>query len=165
VESFKRHVRIFDSISTLIEHGKLADAIVLKNRFSQDDTLVDIGGVEYLARLLHDAPSGATAPEYAKLVFDLAMRRELIRLGEEISTDAKDMENESDAIEQIANAEGHLFSLAEVGTVQGGPLVVTDLYQGHQRALLIWIVSYRGCTDLTLSFLRDGHRWVNPRLR
>jgi replicative DNA helicase len=52
------HLRIFESISSLIEHGKLADAIVLKNRFSQDETLVDIGGVEYLALLLDNAPPG-----------------------------------------------------------------------------------------------------------
>ena len=75
------HLRIYDSIASLIEHGKLADAIVLKNRFSQDETLVDIGGVEYLALLLDNAPAGSTATEYAKLIFDLAMRRELIRLG------------------------------------------------------------------------------------
>ena len=137
------HVRIFDSIASLIEHGKLADAIVLKNRFSQDDTLVDIGGVEYLARLLHDAPSGATAPEYAKLIFDLAMRRELIRLGEDISSDAKDMENDSDAIEQIANAEGHLFSLAEVGTVQGG-------LESFDQSLL------KSIEMATAAFSRDG---------
>ena len=137
------HVRIFDSIATLIEHGKLADAIVLKNRFSQDDTLVDIGGVEYLARLLHDAPSSATAPEYAKLIFDLAMRRELIRLGEDISGDAKNMENEADAIEQIANAEGQLFSLAEVGTVQGG-------FESFDQSLL------KSIEMATAAFSRDG---------
>ena len=137
------HVRIFDSIATLIEHGKLADAIVLKNRFSQDDTLVDIGGVEYLARLLHDAPSSATAPEYAKLIFDLAMRRELIRLGEEIENDARNMENEADAIEQIANAEGQLFSLAEVGTVQGG-------FESFDQSLL------KSIEMATAAFSRDG---------
>ena len=52
------HVRIYDSISVLIEHGKLADAIVLKNRFSQDETLVDIGGIDYLALLLDSRPDG-----------------------------------------------------------------------------------------------------------
>jgi len=83
------HVRIFDSVAKLIETGKLADAIVLKNRFSQDETLIDIGGVEYLALLLDSAPPGATAPEYAKLVFDMAMRRELIRLGDEIKNSAQ----------------------------------------------------------------------------
>ena len=101
------HVRIYDSISKLIEHGKLADAIVLKNRFSQDETLIDIGGVEYLALLLDSAPPGATAPEYAKLIFDLAMRRELSRLGDEIRQGA-------------SNAEGQLFNLAEIGGTQSG---------------------------------------------
>ena len=137
------HVRIFDSIATLVEHGKLADAIVLKNRFAQDDTLVDIGGVEYLARLLHDAPSGSAAPEYAKLIFDLAMRRELIRLGADISSDAKDMENDADAIQQIANAEGQLFSLAEVGTVQGG-------FESFDQSLL------KSIEMATAAFSRDG---------
>jgi len=114
------HTRIFDSIGTLIEHGKLADAIVLKNRFSQDETLVDIGGVEYLALLLDNAPAGASAPEYAKLIFDLAMRRELIRLGGDIKAIAEDPDSEMDAREQITEAESHLYNLAEIGGTQSG---------------------------------------------
>ena len=39
------HVNIFRAMASLIEHGKLADAIVLKNRFAKDDALNDIGGV------------------------------------------------------------------------------------------------------------------------
>jgi len=114
------HVRIYDSISTLVEHGKLADAIVLKNRFSQDETLIDIGGVEYLALLLDSAPPGATAPEYAKLVFDLAIRRELIRLGDEIKAQAQNPESEQDSQAQITAAESQLFNLAEIGGTQSG---------------------------------------------
>ncbi|PHR60480.1 MAG: replicative DNA helicase [Robiginitomaculum sp.] len=114
------HARIFDSISTLIEHGKLADAIVLKNRFSQDETLVDIGGVEYLALLLESAPTGAAAPEYAKLIFDLSLRRDLIRLGGEMKSAAEDPDNEADARKQISAAEMQLFSLAETGAVSSG---------------------------------------------
>lgn len=114
------HRRIFETAARLIETGKLADAIVLKNRFSQDETLVDIGGEQYLAELLLHAPSGAAAPEYAKMIFDLAMRRELIRLGGDISKEASDPDSEKDAREQITEAEGQLYSLAEVGAVQGG---------------------------------------------
>ncbi len=114
------HLRIYDSISSLIEHGKLADAIVLKNRFSQDETLVDIGGVEYLALLLDNAPAGSTATEYAKLIFDLAMRRELIRLGEQIRDDATNPDSEDDAQSQITTAESLLYNLAEVGGTQTG---------------------------------------------
>ena len=109
------HLRIFDSIARLIESGKLADAIVLKNRFSQDETLVDIGGVEYLALLLDNAPPSVTAPEYAKLVFDLAMRRELIRLSEDIKSNAINPDSEADAQAQIIAAESQLYNLAELG--------------------------------------------------
>jgi len=54
------------------------------------------------------------------MIFDLAMRRELIRLGGDISTGAANPENDLDAIDQISEAESKLFNLAEIGSVQGG---------------------------------------------
>ena len=138
------HVRIFDSIAVLIERGNLADAIVLKNRFSQDETLVDIGGVEYLALLLDNAPPGSTAPEYAKLVFDLAMRRELIRLGEEIKAEATDPDSEADAQDQINKAESQLYNLAELGGTQSG-------FVSFENALI------KSIEMASAAFSRDGH--------
>jgi len=137
------HVRIYDSIGTLIEHGKLADAIVLKNRFSQDETLVDIGGVEYLALLLENAPPGATAPEYAKLIFDLAMRRELIRLGGDITSQATNPDSELDAQEQITEAESQLYNLAEIGGTQSG-------FESFEQALI------KSISMASAAFTRDG---------
>lgn len=138
------HVRIFDSIAVLIERGNLADAIVLKNRFSQDETLVDIGGVEYLALLLDNAPPGSTAPEYAKLIFDLAMRRELIRLGEEIKAVAADPDSEEDAQKQITKAESQLYNLAEIGGTQSG-------FVSFENALI------KSIEMAGAAFSRDGH--------
>ena len=138
------HLRIFESISSLIEHGKLADAIVLKNRFSQDETLVDIGGVEYLALLLDNAPPGTTAPEYAKLVFDLAMRRELIRLGDEIKTEATNPDSEEDAQAQITKAESQLYNLAEIGGTQSGFVTL-------ESALI------KSIEMASAAYSRDGH--------
>ncbi len=137
------HLRIFDSIATLIEHNKLADAIVLKNRFAQDETLVDIGGVEYLALLLESAPTGASAPDYAKLIFDLALRRELIRLGGDIKALAEDPDSDDDAQTQISAAEMQLFSLAETGAVSSG-------FVSFDKALLASIEM------TTAAFERDG---------
>lgn len=114
------HQRIFDVISGLIQRGSLADAVVLKNRFEQDEGLAEIGGVEYLSFLLQNAPSGAAAPSYAKLIFDLALRRELIRVGAEIRMFAENAETEANAEEQIEMAERKLFDLAETGGAQGG---------------------------------------------
>ena len=137
------HRRIFETAARLIEAGKLADAIVLKNRFSQDETLVDIGGEQYLAELLMNAPSGAAAPEYAKMIFDLAMRRELIRLGSEISKEATDPDSDMDAREQITQAETQLYSLAEIGSVQGG-------FQSFKQSIL------KSIEMATAAYSRDG---------
>lgn len=114
------HQRIFEALSTLIQRGQLADAVVLKNRFEKDEGLAEIGGVEYLSFLLQNAPSGAAAPAYARLIFDLAIRRELIRVGNEITSIAENPEVEADATEQIEIAERKLFDLAETGGSQGG---------------------------------------------
>ena len=137
------HRRIFETAGRLIESGKLADAIVLKNRFSQDETLVDIGGEQYLAELLMNAPSGAAAPEYAKMIFDLAMRRDLIRLGNDISKGAADPDSEMDAREQITEAESQLYNLAELGSVQGG-------FETFKSAML------KSIEMATAAYSRDG---------
>ena len=138
------HVRIFDSIAVLIERGNLADAIVLKNRFSQDETLVDIGGVEYLALLLDNAPPGSTAPEYAKLILDMSMRRELIRLADEMKGEATNPDSETDSQEQINKAESQLYSLAELGGTQSG-------FVSFENALI------KSIEMASAAFSRDGH--------
>lgn len=138
------HVRIFDSIAVLIERGNLADAIVLKNRFSQDETLVDIGGVEYLALLLDNAPPGSTAPEYAKLILDMAMRRELIRLADDIKGNATDPDSDANAQTQITTAESQLYNLAEIGGTQSG-------FVSFESALI------KSIEMASAAFSRDGH--------
>ena len=138
------HVRIYDSIAVLIERGNLADAIVLKNRFSQDETLVDIGGVEYLALLLDNAPPGSTAPEYAKLISDMAMRRELIRLGDGIKTEATDPDSDANAQDQITKAESLLYNLAELGGTQSG-------FVSFENALI------KSIEMASAAYSRDGH--------
>jgi len=138
------HIRIYDSIAILIERGNLADAIVLKNRFSQDETLVDIGGVEYLALLLDNAPPGSTAPEYAKLIFDMAMRRELIRLGDDIKAEATDPDSEANAQTQITKAESQLYNLAELGGTQSG-------FVSFENALI------KSIEMASAAYSRDGH--------
>ncbi len=138
------HVRIFDSIAVLIERGNLADAIVLKNRFSQDETLVDIGGVEYLALLLDNAPPGSTAPEYAKLILDMSMRRELIRLADEMKGEATNPDSDENATIQINKAESKLFNLAEIGGTQSG-------FVSFENALV------KSIEMASAAFSRDGH--------
>ena len=86
--------RIYDVIEKRSRRGQEVDAIILKDRFSQDETIEDIGGVEYLARLLSNAPAAAplAAPEYANLIAGHYAKRQLIKLSDELRAAALDPE-------------------------------------------------------------------------
>ncbi|WP_334128845.1 replicative DNA helicase [Sneathiella sp.] len=113
------HQRIYASATLLIERGEIADPVTLKSYFERDDALTDIGGAQYLARLAASATTIINAENYGRLIYDLAMRRELIRLGEEIVNTAYDAELDETSQKQIENAEQKLFSLAENGVHEG----------------------------------------------
>jgi len=60
------------------------------------------------------------AEEYGKAIYDLALRRSLIQIGEETVENASHPDTELTATEQIENMEKALFSLAESGQVESG---------------------------------------------
>jgi replicative DNA helicase len=123
------HQRLFAAMEEHIRKGQLAEPIVLVERFRRDPAFEELGGLRYLADLVDRAPPAANAPDYARVIYDLALRRELIRLGGEISANAAaDMENP--AKEQIENAEQHLYSLAEDGAASSGFVSFADALQG-----------------------------------
>lgn len=113
------HGRIYETAADLIGKGSLADAVVLKTQFEQDDGLREIGGATYLAILIESAADSAAAPEYARIIYELALRRELIRLGDEMSRTAH-VDNEMAARQMIERIEQQLFVLAEEGTASKG---------------------------------------------
>ncbi|MCW5731198.1 MAG: replicative DNA helicase [Alphaproteobacteria bacterium] len=114
------HARIYDACIRLIERGEIASPITLKGYFERDQQLADIGGNQYLAHLAASATAIINADHYGRLIYDLALRRELIRIGEEIVNTAYDAELEETAATQIGNAEQSLFNLAEHGRHEGG---------------------------------------------
>lgn len=114
------HGRIYQAASDRIVRGSLADAVVLKTDFERDGGLKEIGGSTYLAVLLESAADSAAAVEYAQLVYDLALRRALIRVSAELAKDAIDSSPETHGRKLIETAEKKLFELAETGGAQKG---------------------------------------------
>src|ERR1700754_3817775 len=82
------HQRLFAAMEEHIRKGQLAEPIVLVERFRRDPAFEELGGLRYLADLVDRAPPAANAADYARVIYDLALRRELIRLGGEISANA-----------------------------------------------------------------------------
>src|SRR5215213_249704 len=114
------HQRLYASIENQIRKGQLAEPILLAEQFARDPAFEELGGVRYLALLVDRAPPAANAPEYGRAIYDLALRRDLIRIGGEISAVAQQGDPELDAREQIEQAEQQLYELAESGGVTQG---------------------------------------------
>ena len=112
------HQRLFDAIEDHIRQGMLAEPTILMERFKQDPAFQEFGGLRYFADLVDRAPPAANAPDYARVVYDTALRRDLIRIGGEIIKEAPNPDVPAD--EQIEQAEQTLYSLAETGKPSSG---------------------------------------------
>lgn len=114
------HGRIYQAILKLLDKNQSADPVRLKPYFENDPALEDVGGAGYLVKLATSAATIINAEDYGKTIHDMAVRRELISIGEEMVVDAYDAPIDVSAVEQIEKAEADLFSLSEKGSQEGG---------------------------------------------
>ena len=114
------HQNIYQLSRDLIRAGKLATPVTLKTFL---DANIDIGGLnvsQYLARLAAEATTIINAEDYGRTVYDLAVRRALIQVGEDMVNVAYDAPVDFAPREQIEDAERRLYELAETGRYDGG---------------------------------------------
>jgi replicative DNA helicase len=120
--SVPAHGRIFEVCAGLADAGRTVDPVTLRTAFERDDTIADIGGVAYLAELATAAAPASTAGEYGLIVRDLAQRRRLSEIGEDIVDRSFSADITDTAEAQIEGGEAALYELAETGRVgEGGP--------------------------------------------
>lgn len=134
---------IYFVLDKMITGGAVADGVTLREHFENQKQLADIGGARYLAELLDSAAFGPEIADYARLVHDLATRRELIGIGAEIVRSATEPELEQTGGALIEAAERRLFNLAERGAGSTG-------FQEFHVALA------RSIETATNAFKRDG---------
>ena len=110
------HVKIFTTIEILISKGLLANPITLKNYFENNEGLKELGGHDYLIKITKLATSIKQAVDYANIVQEMHIRRELIKISESVLYQASsNTEIETSGEEMIQNTEKSLFDLAERG--------------------------------------------------
>src|SRR5690242_8382329 len=102
--------------------GHAVSALTLKAVMDKDAGLAEVGGQAYLVSLSRAAPALPNVKDYARILADLAMRRELIRLGEDIVNNAYEAPIEIGPAEQVQDAEKALYRIAERGRFGEGPL-------------------------------------------
>ena len=114
------HSRIFEIISTRIKDGKLASAVTVNTFLTEDEGLKELGGSSYLAQLMAGSVASSAIKDYSKLIYDLAIRRELIILGQEISSRAQSIKVDEQPEEQIILAEQNLYKIGDSGKSETG---------------------------------------------
>jgi replicative DNA helicase len=138
------HRRIFQVAGELIRANKIANPVTIKTFLPADLAIGDITLNQYLARLAAEATTIINAEDYGRSVYDLALRRALIGIGEDMVNVAYDAPVEMSPREQIEEAERRLYEVAEKGQLDSG-------FQSFDTAL-VTAIDMAGA-----AYKRDGH--------
>ena len=108
------HQRIFQTAWHLIQSGRQANPITLKDLFVNEPPITDDLTVpQYLVRLVVQATTIVNTEGFGKIIVDLHTRRNLISIGEEVVNKAYDSPIENPPETQIQWLEGAIFALSE----------------------------------------------------
>jgi len=111
------HVKIFEVIESLNNKGMIANPITLKNYFEKENILEEVGGTEYLVKLTRFSSSLKQASDYAKVIHEMYLRRELIQISDKLNSDTLNANSQEQNAENIIeDTEKYLFDLAERGS-------------------------------------------------
>ena len=121
------HQKIFAAIENLIYKGMLANPITLKNYFETEKDDLDVP--EYLVKITKFSTSIRQAKEYSKIIYDMFVRRELIKISEQTIDTAKLNDLDINGQNIIENSERLLFDLAEKGSFNSSLIKFDDAMQ------------------------------------
>ena len=106
------HKKIYEMIGIFLEKEIIANPITLKTYFDKEESFKSRGGAQYLADLAALSATIINVNHYGRMIYDLALRRQLVNIGQEITNDAFDKEQVLSAHEQIDVAEQKLYNIA-----------------------------------------------------
>lgn len=138
------HGRIYEITAEIIRSGKTATPVTVKTFLPADLRIGEMTGPQYLARLAAEATTIINAADYGRSIYDLALRRSLILIGEDMVNIAYDAPVDMAPKAQIEDAERRLFELAETGRFEGG-------FSNFETALT------HAIDMASAAYKRDGH--------
>src|SRR5215469_2212541 len=117
------HQRLFEAMLQSHERGGMVlTPLTLHAAMKADPGLIEVGGHGYLVGLAQAAPALPNVRDYARILHDLAVRRSLIRIGEDIVNTAYEAPHEKPPKLQIEEAEKALYRVSETSKYGDGPL-------------------------------------------
>jgi replicative DNA helicase len=131
------HGRIYDAIWRLVEGGRVADAVTLRQFFENEGSFAEVGGTQYLGKLSASMVNPMGISDYGRIIRDLHLKRHLICVGEGIIARAYNPDVGDAAEGQIADAERQLSVLAEtrtIGTPQAPAIQIRNAVEAISQA-------------------------------
>ncbi len=117
------HQRLYDLMLSQSERGGMVlTPLTLHAAMKADPGLQEVGGHAYLAGLAQAAPAMPNVRDYARILHDLAVRRALIRIGEDVVNNAYEAPHDKPPQAQIEEAEKALYRVADTARYGEGPL-------------------------------------------
>lgn len=105
------HRLIFKAMRELAKDEKPMDVVTISELLERDGTLDSIGGLVFLAEIARNTPTATNIVAYADIVRERQLRRQLSRMGRDLSQQALEGNQFSKAL--IEATERQLFELAE----------------------------------------------------
>jgi replicative DNA helicase len=138
------HRKTYEVAAELIRMGKMANPVTIKTFLPAEERVGELTVAQYLARLAGEAVTVINAADYGRAIYDLATRRALITVGEDMVNIAFDAPVDMSPQDQIEDAERRLFELAETGRYDGG-------FESFSDAV-------KTAVDMAnAAYMRDGH--------
>lgn len=122
-----RHQELFEAIIELYNLGKKIDLITIKEHLTLRGTLEKIGGLDFVIEVANLVPSTENVGDYAEIVRNKAVQRQMIRLADEIRGKCYRGDEETDDI--LAAAQQGVIDISQARNSRG--LIHVGKYLGE----------------------------------
>ena len=124
--SVELHSNIFESIRKIRDIGSVADPITLASHLKSDETFQKSGGQKYLLDLVDSVIGLSNISDYAQIIYDLYLRREIINISDRSIINSKTVNHDEQATDIIEQAEKELYELASGISAKGRMVSFSD---------------------------------------
>ena len=120
----ERYQTLYDFIVELYDHDRSIDGVIIKDELGRRGLFDKLGGYDFLTGLISAVPSALRARDYARIVLEKHLLRQLISTTHRVMETA--FEDAQPPQETLDYAEQEIFQVTEKRIV-GGAVPLTDL--------------------------------------
>ena len=125
------HQKIYEIMLGLFEKGEPIDVLSVSQKLKEKEQIEEIGGTSYLTELINSVPTASHVLNYAKIVQQKRILRDLISASYEIGIMGYNEAKDIDLV--LDEAEKKIFSIAQYSLSQNFSSLKTSLEEAFKR--------------------------------